>query len=510
MRNRIMGEEIEWVGGYFSKLENSWISIGTIFDIMMTSMRFDFGSEFKRNFLNSPDFISNGSRIYRESTGQHFETALPECKSALETLKFDKWSERFVYKISKKLESKIGKIAFYKKNSDSNLECTRSCHENYFSDRIFENLLIESENLLKDTVKIQPLVLVRPEINYFILFLITRQIFTGSGGIMLHSLRSGGYNNIYEISPRTHFIDAVISGATTSSGRDGRAIINTRREPLAKEDKYWRNHLILGDSNMADLSIFLKFGTTSAIIEMIEEGFWDNSLGLANPKKSPEIFKSVSKDLTLRQVLIDLENGEKFTALQIQKKFNENWQAYLKYTNQGGEKAEIAQRWQEVLYCLETDDEKLYGQLDWKIKMRLIQSFMDKKNVSLDHNSVINLDNLYHSPDPDLSFYYKLKNRSGLKIESLVSESEISKADKEPPETRAKLRTDLVKLLSELHLSFTVYWDRINFNSYDGKATDYTIHMFDPRLSSLSSLNYPENAEAIKYLNVLKPNAILV
>ena len=49
-----------------------------------------------------------------------------------------------------------------------------------------------------------------------------------------------------------------------------RPIINTRDEPHADADKYRRLHVIIGDANLAELSTYLKVGTTSLVLAMIE------------------------------------------------------------------------------------------------------------------------------------------------------------------------------------------------------------------------------------------------
>lgn len=510
MRNRIMGEEIEWTGGCRFGPEGVWSSIGVFFEQKLTSIILEYP-----NTRNTLIFLPNGARVYNETTGYHLETALPECPSAFEILKFDKWSERFVCWIAQKLkENYNGDSYFFKKNTDSKLEKletnpqnTRGCHENYFSEKIFEKLLMESEQRLRSVDKTQ----IHPEINHFILFLITRQIFTGSGGIMLYSAKGG--EDTYEISPRTNYIDAVLSTSTTTSGKTGRAIINIRSETLAGNDQFWRNHLILGDANMADLSIFLKFGTTSAVIEMIEEGSWDDDLLLDNPAEAPDLLKRISQDLTLEDVPIRLKNGKDYTVLQIQKKFSKNWRRHIEDTRQGGEKFEVAERWREVLDRLKIDDEGLYSQLDWKIKKRLISSFMDKKSMPLGHESVVSLDNMYHNPDPQKGFYYKLKNRPGSKFVSLVTESEIIEADRVPPNTRAKLRVAVKKIIDELGLTFpieshTVDWNLVSFR-LNPEGREYKLFMFDPRLSSLNWLDPETNAEAIKCLNDLSPGVII-
>lgn len=502
MKNRVIGEEIEWNGGCRLVPEGPWISIGSQADKII-----------EEAFLNYPHcakgttgiFLPNGARVYGESTGQHLETAMPECLSARELLKFDKWSELFVCWAAKKLKEKYDiETVFYKKNADStNNNSTRGCHENYFSEKKFGTWLSNSDSSLRNSISNKIPALIEPEIEYFVLFLITRQIFTGAGGIMLYSLING--KDIYEISPRTHFIGQIISPTSTSSAPSyGRPIVHFRNESLSHDDQYFRNHIILGDANMADLSTFLKFGTTSAVIEMLEEGFWDDGLRLDDVFEAPKLLRAISKDLKLNNVPIRLKNSKSYIAIQIQRKFLRNWQEYLKNTRQGGEKAEIAEKWQEVLDRLAVDDEKLYSQLDWKIKMRLIHDFMNKKGISsLNHEKVINLDKVYHSPDPEISFYYKLKNRPGAQFEELVSESEILEANSTPPENRAKLRAHLKRIFDNLGLTSNVNWDWVTFKSDDYPNVEYKIHMIDPRFSSMVSLNSPLNNDSLNRLKTL-------
>jgi proteasome accessory factor A len=49
-----------------------------------------------------------------------------------------------------------------------------------------------------------------------------------------------------------------------------RSIIDTRDKPHANPEKYRRLHVILGDANMNEASTYLKVGTTSLALAMIE------------------------------------------------------------------------------------------------------------------------------------------------------------------------------------------------------------------------------------------------
>src|SRR5205814_9463989 len=98
-------------------------------------------------------------------------------------------------------------------------------------------------------------------------FFVSRQIFTGAGKV-LQTARGA----IYCISQRAEHIWEGVSSATTRS----RPIINTRDEPHADAEKYRRLHVIVGDSNMSEYATFLKVGTASIVLRMLEEdkGAW--------------------------------------------------------------------------------------------------------------------------------------------------------------------------------------------------------------------------------------------
>lgn len=505
MRDRIMGQEIEWLGNFRASPIHFWREAGKQFE----DIRNLLNKEFTRNCLDSGFFLSNGGCLSKESTGEHIETSTPECNSAREVLKYDKWQEHFICWISEKLEDDFGEFVFHKKSSDDNLLHSRGCHENHLSEKKIGDLLHNANsNLASSPLTMEPPTMDQ-KINYLVLFLITRQIFTGSGGIMIYSSDKRLY--AYEISPRTYFINAIFGTSAVGGLKNIRPMILVRNEPLADSKEYWRHQFVLGDANMADLSIFLKFGTTSAVLEMIEEGFYDQTLNLLNPFRAISLLKKVSRDLTLQNVPIQLVNGKTYSSIEIQERFCQNFKIYLEYSKQGGEKAEIAQRWQEILGRLKIDDEKVYSQLDYKIKFRLIKNYMESRGLSLIDNRVRSVDLNYHSPDPEKSLYYLLKNRSNSKFESLFSESEILESGNLPPENRAKLRAYLMQLLKELGVNYKMTWDLMSFETATLISNiSMVLYMPEPHISSIKGLDLEKSRDAINYLNSLKPGAIII
>src|SRR5919204_448042 len=102
-------------------------------------------------------------------------------------------------------------------------------------------------------------------------FLVTRQLICGAGKV-LQTPRGA----VYCLSQRAEHIWEGVSSATTRS----RPIINTRDEPHADAERYRRLHVIVGDSNMSEVTTLLKVGTANLVLEMVEHGvqFRDFSL----------------------------------------------------------------------------------------------------------------------------------------------------------------------------------------------------------------------------------------
>ena len=91
----------------------------------------------------------------------------------------------------------------------------------------------------------------------------TRQVFAGAGRV---GIGTEGRTQGFQLSSRADFFEVEVGLETTLK----RPIINTRDEPHADADKYRRLHVIIGDANLAELSTYLKVGTTSLVLAMIE------------------------------------------------------------------------------------------------------------------------------------------------------------------------------------------------------------------------------------------------
>ena len=80
--------------------------------------------------------------------------------------------------------------------------------------------------------------------------------------------REPGHPCDYQISQRADFFETEVALDTMVK----RPIINTRDEPHADREKYRRLHVIVGDANLSEYTIYLRNGVTALVLSMIEDG----------------------------------------------------------------------------------------------------------------------------------------------------------------------------------------------------------------------------------------------
>lgn len=381
-------------------------------------------------FLNV--FLENGARFYLD-TGCHPEYATPECASPMDVMIYDKAGERILENLLNYAQGKVneegfqGELAIFKNNTDF-VGNSYGCHENYLADRT-SDFYYMAEQLIP--------------------FLVTRQIFTGAGKVF--RTRRG---TVYHISQRAQHIRQKISGTTTNE----RSIINTRDEPHAVKEKYRRLHIIVGDSNMSEFATYLKVGTTAIILQMIEDDFLPPTFALRNPVRA---IKDISRDLTCREP-VPLNNGKKYSALELQKEYLDLAHRYYSTRPMSPEAADIMQKWEYVLTKLEEDPMQLHKEIDWIIKLHLLQAYGERTNLSPEASGdrMLMLDLQYHDIRREKGLYFLLERKG--QINRMATEEQIATAMVDPPQnTRAKMRGELIKLAKMKRIPYDLDWNYI-------------------------------------------------
>ena len=258
---------------------------------------------------------------------------------------------------------------------------------------------------------------------------------------------------------------------TSSSTTSSRSIINTRDEPHADAEKYRRLHIIVGDSNMSEYATYLKVGTATLVLSMIEAGYSVSGMELEDPVKA---IREISRDPTLNKK-VKLDDGRQMTAIEIQRVYVKRAKEFLSEQEHDPVLDDVWEKWVSVLDRLEEDPMQLVHEVDWVMKKHLIQSYTDKKDCGWDDPRVFLLDLQFHDVKRTRGLYYLMENR-GMAVR-VVEEEAVQRAMSVPPQTtRAKVRGDFIRFARAKNRSYTVDWTYLKLNGY----WEETILCMDP------------------------------
>jgi proteasome accessory factor A len=375
-------------------------------------------------------FLRNGARLYLD-VGSHPEYATPECDSLTDLVAHDRAGERILEGLLVDAERRLhdegiaGDIYLFKNNTDS-AGNSYGCHENYLVGRHGEF------GRLADIL---------------IPFLVTRQLICGAGKV-LQTPRGA----VYCLSQRAEHIWEGVSSATTRS----RPIINTRDEPHADAERYRRLHVIVGDSNMNEVTTLLKVGSADIVLRMIESGAVMRDLTLENPIRA---IREVSHDITGRRT-VRLASGREISALEIQQEYFAKAADFVDRRGGDATAKRVIDLWGRVLTAVESDDLSGVGrEIDWVTKKNVIDRYRAKHDLPLSHPRVAQLDLAYHDLRRGRGLYGLLERRSQ------VDRVEIFEAKETPPQTtRARLRGEFIRRAQEKRRDFTVDWVHLKLN----------------------------------------------
>ncbi|MBM3669176.1 MAG: Pup--protein ligase [Actinobacteria bacterium] len=381
-------------------------------------------------------FLRNGSRLYLD-VGSHPEYATAECDSITQLIANDRAGERILEGLCVDAEHRLreeginGDIYLFKNNTDS-AGNSYGCHENFLVERSVDFPALAEG---------------------FIPFLISRQVIAGAGKVLQTPRGS-----LYSLSQRADHIWEGVSSATTRS----RPIINTRDEPHADADLYRRLHVIVGDSNMSETTTMVKVESADLVLRMLESGTVMRDMSLENPIRA---IREISHDMTGQQK-VRLANGREISALEMQSEYFEKVSTFVdrRDLRQIPVVARTMELWERTIKAVGAQDISLIDrEIDWAIKLRLIDRYMAKHNLTLTSAKVAQLDLAYHDINRARGLYYLLERR-GL-VDRVITDLDVFEAKVTPPQTtRAKLRGDFVRRAQERRRDFTVDWVHLKLN----------------------------------------------
>ena len=373
--------------------------------------------------------LSNGARFYVDHA--HPEYSSPECSDPLQAALYDKAGERVLAAAARSVCQILrpGQSLYIHKNNSDGKGNSYGYHENY---------------LLSRSLPFADL------IQYATTWLVTRQIFTGSGKL---GSENGRPPVLYQITQRSDFFEEEVGLETTLK----RPIINTRDEPHGEPTKYRRFHVIIGDANMSEVQTFIKLGTTSLLLSAIEDRAIPDALELADPV---EATWRLSHDLSLSRPLA-MADGSSATALELQFRYFEWLSKYAEETLSKPVWADVIAEWGRVLEDLESDFMRTSDRLDWTAKLRMLNAFRHRDGLDWNDPKLAMAALQYHDIEPRKGLAYRLESAGALR--RLFTDADVDRATSDPPtDTRAYFRGRCVDRYSRSLVAAN--WDSLVFD----------------------------------------------
>jgi proteasome accessory factor PafA2 len=375
--------------------------------------------------------LTNGARFYVDHA--HPEYSSPEVTSPRDAVLWDKAGERILAEAARRALSvpRSSPVYLYKNNTD-NKGVSYGTHENY---------LMSRKTSFAEVIR------------HLIPFFVSRQVVCGAGRV---GIGVDGRVDGFQLSQRADFFEVEVGLETTLK----RPIINTRDEPHADPEKYRRLHVIIGDANLSEISTYLKVGTTSLVIAMIEAGWLVDDLSL---EASVATLRAVSHDPSLKQ-LVTLRNGRTLTAIQLQLEYLEQARKFVedRWGSDADEQTiDVLNRWESTLVRLETEPMSLSRELDWVAKLSILEGYRERDGLDWSSPRLQLVDLQYSDIRQDKGLYNRLVATG--RFDRIVSEAEVERAMTEPPEdTRAYFRGRcMAKYATEVAAAS---WDSVIFD----------------------------------------------
>lgn len=403
--------------------------------------------------------LTNGARLYVDHA--HPEYSSPEVTNPLDAVRWDRAGELVMLASVRALASTpaLPDVALYKNNVDGK-GATYGTHENFLVER--------SVPFVDLAARLTP-------------FLVTRQVFTGAGRV---GIGQRGEEAGFQLSQRADYMEAEVGLETTLR----RPIVNTRDEPHADPDRWRRLHVIIGDANQLEVATYLKLGTTSLVLWLIERiadgsaadlGPALDRLALADPVGSVH---AVSHDLTLTRKL-HLADGRLLTAIEIQQEYLAAVRTAVGRSVGAGtgdgpdvQTADVLARWGSLLDRLATDPASCAREVEWLAKMRLLEGLRRRDHLDWDHPRLAAVDLQWSDVRPERGLYHRLLEAGA--VERLVADEDVRAAVADPPEdTRAYFRGRTIARFGA-HVS-AASWDSVVFD-VPGAPTLQRVPMRDP------------------------------
>jgi proteasome accessory factor A len=212
---------------------------------------------------------------------------------------------------------------------------------------------------------------------------------------------------------------------------------------------------------MSDTTNLLKVVSAHLVLSMIESGAVMRDLSLANPIRA---IREISHDTTGTRT-VKLANGREISAIAMQSEYFQKVSDFVARNEIVDPVTQQAMElWERSIKAVGSGDLHLIDrEIDWVIKLRLIERYMRKNDMTLEDARIAQLDLAYHDIRQDRGLFYLLER--GGAVDSILTAEQIETAKNIAPQTtRAKLRGDFISRAQERRRDYTVDWVHLKLN----------------------------------------------
>lgn len=390
--------------------------------------------------------LSNGGRLYLD-VGDHPEYATPEDTSFIGTVANEIAGENILH------------------DALQNMKEDGVLYDSILSKRVVDDALNTWGYHMSFSVDASKIAIERKSLASLGPHLATMNIMTGAGAVI--PAMEGA-----EFVVAQKVLNLNQDFATSSHSYD-QPLLSLRDEPLADKDRYQRVHVTSLDANMSPWASWMKLGSISVVLRMMEAGYIKKPL-LFNDDMHV-VARDVAHDPSLKKS-VALYGGKTITPLDVQGEILQLAQKFTSTHEMPEEELRIMDEWERVLADLSVDPEMTGDRVEWIKRRAVLRRFMADKALSLS-------DDLVREKDRQWNYIGKLGIGSRLRETAwkhwMPQDMMIEHAYYDPPTTtRAFARGALISMYaSKAKRDLRANWDRVEIKH---KSQNIVVKFSDP------------------------------
>lgn len=445
--NRIVGLETEY-GCLTGDPAGPPGAVGKVRNFIFDSNRFGLADMHQRDWdepAGNGGFLFNGGRAYVDMG--HLEYCTPECVSLCDLVRYDRAGDAILEAVVEEM-GLSAHVNFIRNNIDHYSGATFGCHENY--------LVRRSAPLTESNVM------------SLLGFLTLRLLYTGAGRVgctvgaeMRDDLERSEADGRFQISQRADYINNDLFEWVQFN----RAIINTRDEPLADARRFRRLHLLHGDTSVLPVTLILKAGTTSLVLDLMEADHLPK-VALADAVTALRSFSHHPDG----PWTVPLTDGRRVDAVEMLSWYQEA--AKQTFAGRDEETDALLLLWGDTLQSLASNPDQLIGQVDWITKRWLFRQFVEREGIDWTDGWLRSQDLEFHHIIDDRNLARALEKTPSPWADLCADYR--SAMDTPPANSRAHVRSRVMHLLRDQTRRYFVDWEVVDVEGFN------SLNLLDP------------------------------